>query len=260
MSCSVEKKIAREFIESKVNYSFLLLPPDCIYKSNTKVDEIVNADSIDKWDIDSLLLINNLFLQYVSDSIFLENYINGIINELLAYGFDIYFQNSLDTFLFIQNQAYIINIAQIELDEYIMPVNESEIFNDSILYYKNFGLNAVSISSWFEITKLNPKKEGRKVFYISDYVSDCLEGLFVENIFTGEVKYKYSFIEMELEDIYDLSSVLGKKYAGYIFDYLLNEHINRQLPQNTIPRYYFHYNRSNNTIRPASKDRFIFYE
>ncbi len=57
--------------------------------------------------------------------------------------------------------------------------------------------------------------------FTSHFIMDALEGRFVKNIFTGEVKFKYDLTPVEADQIYQLVEILGEKYAGYIFDYLL---------------------------------------
>jgi hypothetical protein len=87
---------------------------------------------------------------------------------------------------------------------------------------------------------------------------DEIEGQFVKNIFTREIKYKYNLFPMETNSIYVLAELLGTKYAGYIFDYLLNEFVFRNYPENQRPGVYMHYDRNSRNLTPAGDDRFIF--
>jgi hypothetical protein len=89
---------------------------------------------------------------------------------------------------------------------------------------------------------------------------DALEGRFVHNIFTGEVKFKYDLTPMDMDQIYQLAEILGKKYAGYIFDYILNEYVYRNIGNGIRPKSYFHYDKDLKSLYPAGEDRFIFME
>ncbi len=251
-SCNIEKKIAREYVSANKNISILILPPDFVYKTNLKTYEIKNFDSYDDFTKDSLLFENSLFLKYISDSIFLKNYTDNLNVELSKMGFNVYLSNNLNKFLSVKTSAYILNIAQLEIEEYKMPISDNDIYDDTILYYKNFDINAININSWFEITKLNDTKYHKKLLYDSQYITDKFKGGFTYNPFTGKVRYKYSSQELNVDDIYKFSSVLGERYADYIYDYFLNEYIIQQIPKENQPKYYYHYNRFNKKITPAS--------
>jgi hypothetical protein len=103
---------------------------------------------------------------------------------------------------------------------------------------------------------MNREDYKRKVLYASHYVFDYLKGSFRKHALTGDIKFKYYQKEIDLEDIYSLASELGKKYAGYIFDYILNENIKEDLPEHIDPNKYYHYNKQTNSLRPAKEERF----
>ncbi|MCK4289097.1 MAG: hypothetical protein KAW86_07830, partial [Bacteroidales bacterium] len=48
-SCSIERKIAKQYIELNKPGSVLILIPDYVYKTSLKEFEIENADSINEW-------------------------------------------------------------------------------------------------------------------------------------------------------------------------------------------------------------------
>ncbi len=256
-SCSIERKIAKQYIELNKPGSMLILIPDYVYKNSLKQFEIENADSLNEWTLDSTLFANSLYIQNISDSIILEKYIDNLIIGLKQYGFKIFTESQTDTFMLISPPSFIVNIAQIELEEYIMPVRDEEFFNDGNLYYMEFDLNAVNINSWFEITELNIQDQERKILFASDYTFDDIEGSFRQMPFTWEVKYKYTIDTLTVDDIYDFAEFLGKEYAAYIYDYIMNEYIKKHLPENVLPDYYFHYNRQRQSLLPVLEDKFI---
>jgi hypothetical protein len=259
ISCSMERKMAREFVESKPDISVLVLPLNSVFKNNLKRDNIGDTSKMTPYQVDSAALANSLFLNEISDSAFLETYINSMFKEFERLGITVYDESHLNDFLFIQTPAYILSIAQIELEEYYSLQEESEEFGDYV-YHKDISLNAVSLNSWFELTRLNPKEEGHELFYVSEEISDFVDGYFSQNIFTGDVQFKYVEREMETDDIYRYCAILGKRYAGYTFDYIMNESITENFPIGKERRNYMRYNRANHTIDPAEGDRFIFLE
>ncbi len=232
------------------------MSPDFVYKTNLKVGDIPGIESLNEYVKDSLLIDKSLYLQYISDSVLLSRYLSSMVNELIEYGINVYTEDNIDTFLQLKEPYYMFNIAQIELEEYIVPIEEKEVFDDTTIFFKTFKLNAVSINSWFEVTRMNTEGNKRKVLYASHYVFDYLKGRFRKHVLTGDVGFKYDQKEIDLEDIYSLADELGKKYAGYIFDYLINEKIKEKLPEGTKSDKYYHYDRKTRTLKQAYKERF----
>ena len=258
-SCSLERKMAREFVESKPDISILIMPVDYFFKKNLKRDNLGDTSGMTSFQVDSSAIANSMFLKDVSDSAFLEIYINNLFNEFEDLGIKVYDEQHLDTFLFIKTPAYILNIAQIEMEEYYSTKEDSQEFGDFV-YHKSISLNAVGINSWFELNRLNPQEEGHELFYASEEISDFVDGYFSQNIFTGDVQYKYVNREMETEDIYRYAEILGKRYASYTYDYIMNEYLTEHFPPGKERRVFIRYNPGNNTLDAAGDNRFVFME
>lgn len=258
-SCYPEWKMARSYIDSEEKESILVLPADYVFKQNLKVHEVTEKLEGDEWQKDSVLMANSRFLKEVSDSIFLESLINGMMEEFEALGYTVYMEDQLDSFLFIKSPAYIFNIAQIELEEHYTVHKDQEAIDDYV-FYKKLDLNAVSYNLWFELTELNNEYENTKLLFASETINDVVSGYFTENIFTGEVKYKYNLNEIDLEVIYRYSDIFARRFAGYTFDYLMNESLDAHWPANKKRRYYMRYNRENNTLDPTWEDKFTVIE
>lgn len=237
----------------------MVFPVDYIFKENMKRDEIGDTTDLTTWQIDSALMANSIFLKDISDSIFLETFINSMIVEFEKLGFTIYTENYIDSFLFFQTPAYILNFAQLELEEHYLEHEDSQEFGDYI-YYKTIDLDAITFNSWLELSMLNNNKKGRKLFFASETIADIVDGYFSENIFTGGVKYKYQTIEVDVDIIYRYSEMLGRRYAGYTYDFLMNEYIVKNFPENKKLHYYMHFNRENNSLDMTNEERFILLE
>jgi hypothetical protein len=259
-SCTVERKLAQDFIYTKDSISVLIIPPDLIYKSNVKTWEIEDFDELEVWEQDAILFDSSLFIKDVNDSIFFKKYFTSLQTELWDYGLNVFHEDELIDFMAVNTPAYQVAVAQVEIEEDIYPYRAEEVFDDTVAYYEDFYLNNVNINSWYEITKLNDPLAVNNLLYASHFVMDALEGRFVHNIFTGEVKFKYDLTPMDMDQIYQLAEILGKKYAGYIFDYILNEYVYRNIGNGIRPKTYFHYDKELKSLYPAGEDRFIFME
>jgi hypothetical protein len=255
-SCYPEWKLARTFVSEGPESAILVLPANYVFKKNLKVDELENTTGLTDSEIDSALMANSLFLQKVSDSVFLETFINSLIQELDRLGFKVFLENQLDSILFAKTPAYLFNIAQIELEEHYSVHEDKETFG-GFEYYKNVDLNAITYNFWFEISELNDEEGNRKLFFSSETINDVVFGYFTENLFTGEIKYKYTLDEIDLDILYRYAGIFGIRYAGYTFDYIMNEFITERWPPDKKRRFYMHYNPENNTLDPTLSERFV---
>lgn len=254
-SCYPEYKLAKSYIDSEQDNSIMILPIDYLFKSNLNVVELGDTTGLTEWEIDSAMVANSSILKEISDSVFLETFINSLIMEFEKLGFDVYTENYIDSFLFFQTPAYIFNIAQLELEEHEFEFQDSELIRGTE-YYKKLQLNAITINSWLEISALNSDDEGRELFFADETIADIVDGYFGQNLISGDVKYNYRIIEMDAEIVYRYGEMLGRRYAGYTYDYLMNEYIKQNFPSNKKLRFYMHYNRENKTLDPADEDRF----
>lgn len=258
-SCYGEWKMAKAYIESEPDVSIMILPANYVFKKNQKIDNQKELGDLSEQEKDSILMAKSSFLNEVSDSIFLERFINSLYTEFEELGFTVYTENYLDSFLFIKTPAYIFNIAQIELEEHYSVYEDQQDFGD-LTYYKNFDLNAISYNFWFELSELNDEKENTKLFFVSETINDQIYGYFAENIFTGNVKYKYNITEIDLDVIYRYCDTYGRRHAGYTFDYIMNKYITENWPPDKRIPYYMHYNRENKTLDLSREDEFMLIE
>ncbi len=254
-SCSVEQEIGKQFVQNAPGISIQLFTTNILYKNNHKGEDIPGFDSLTADQQDSALYYSSRFIQHVNDSAFLVAYINNFIDELRELGFKVYLDTALEKVLKAQNQAYMVNMAQVQLDEYYYPYEDEEQFGDSI-FYKYIQLNAVDASSWFEVSKLNAEKPVRTILYSSFTATDALNGRFYNNPFSGAVAYTFKIDSLEMNDIHDLAVYSGKKDASYLFDFFMNQYIAYHMPGGEEPAGKFHYNRFKKGIIQNDAEQF----
>ncbi len=258
-SCSIESKIAKPYLEAKNKGSVLLFIPDHIYKTNLNTWLIDDSLEYSEYEKDSILIEDSFFIKDISDSLLLTNYISNFIKTLRTLGFNIYTEQYIGEFMQDTGLAFIVNIAQIEIEEYLMDVKDEE-YIDEQLYYVNHSLNALNINSWFEISRLNDEKMEKELLFVSHFTSDDLYSSFTQYIFSGDINYDFNIDSISVEDVYDLATYLGGLYAEYTFDYILNDYIVRNLPAGITSRYYFHYDKTYKRLVAAGEERFVLME
>ncbi len=257
-SCSIENKLAMEFVHSRDSIALYLIRPEIVFKTNLKEWQIQDFDKMTAQQQDSALLANTLFLNEIDDTLILNRFFSSFSNELSRFGFLPFEQDNLADFLSSENRSYQVALVQTELEEDVYPYRAEEVFYDSVLFYEDFLLNTVNINVWFDIARLNEPTASNNLLYSSHYVMDQIEGRFVNNLFTREVKYKYNLFPMKTENVYALMLILGKTYAGYVFDYLMNEYVHRNFTPGKKPKVYLHFDPETGKVYPAGDERFVF--
>lgn len=256
VSCSPERKLAIGFASKANTKNILILTPDYLYKTNLKAYIIDSLGIAADENKDSLLLIHSEYLSDLNDSLFLANYILGYTKTLGKFGFRVFNQNQTEQFLMIDSNSYQVNIAQIELEETLYTYRDEVMIHDSYFYHDHH-LNAVYVNSWFEINNLDEENSGQHVYFTTDMITDIPDGSFDYDIFSGKVKYMYNIDSLELKILYDFAYRLGKEYAGYTFDFLLNDELNRKIDPGIRSDRYWRYDPINHVFFPATDDRFI---
>lgn len=234
------------------------MAPQVVLKENLKAEAIRSDKDLSKKEKDSLIYASSKFLDRVSDSIFLETYVNSFISGLREQGYVVFVESDLDSFLtYDKGDAYILDMAQVMLEEYEIPHEEQESFDDTIIYYKTIYLEAVSINSWFELSKVNSPDGEPQLLYASHYLHDFLKGRFTRHPLKGTVRFKYEKKPVVLEDIYRLSRILGNKYANWLTDFFIHEYVKSELPEGLEPEVRYTYDAESGRLRRAYGERFL---
>jgi len=254
-SCLPGQKLAQTFVKSGPKIRLLVTPADYVYKYNHKGEEIDGFSDMTDKQKDSALFSNSRYIQRVNDSILLEDYINKFISSLRAANFEVFLPDQIDSFLTNQQQAYIVTIAQIQLDEYTYPLEDKEPINDTV-YVKKFDLNAMDFSVWFELSKVNAEKPRKTLLYDSQSAYDNFDGNFIVDAWTNSVRYKYHIDTLGLKDVYEMAGYLGHRHGEYLFDFFMNQWVAFNTPGSQYNPYYFHYNRQRRMMETTEEDRF----
>lgn len=254
-SCNPERRLANNFVKKREPASILLLSPEFSYKYNYKVPDIDNFDSLPKQAQDSLLFFNSELLQYIDDSLLITNYIKGLSSGLKSLGFNVFTTGTTESFVNRGSDGLIVNVAQLELEEYLDSISDNASFGDEEHYNYNLYITAVNINSWLELTRVN-HQDSAPVLYASNTLTDRFDGGFRYFPFTGEVKYDYTIDSLKVDDIYSSTISIGNLYAGLLFDHLMNDYIQRSLSPGMEPSKYYTWDRFSGTVRKSKGQRF----
>ncbi|MCK9617115.1 MAG: hypothetical protein M0R21_04705 [Lentimicrobiaceae bacterium] len=259
ISCSAERKLAKKYITNAGEIPIMLLSPDYLYKINLKSWQAENTNTT---KTDSILFAKSTYLKLLSDSLFIARYMNAFSEELGKLHFKVYSPLETTDFLSLDNSdMYIINMAQLQIEEDIIPVTNEAYFADTIHLYNEFGINSVNLCSWFEISGVNNQDSARnsskKLLYSEESAKDYFDGAFKFNVLNQSVYFEYTYDSLQINDIYDLAAYAGAKYGSYFFDYLMNQYISNNFSSGIKPDKYFHFDLATRKLKQVSKYRFI---
>ncbi len=234
----------------------MVLAPTSIFKHNLNTAIVDSLGITDDKTRDSLLWEQSCFIKNIDDSLLIANYILGFEKELANYNVKVYDQGSSAAFMQSDSNAWMINIAQLELEEEDYEYrDETEYYG--YVYYHDHLLKAVNVNSWFEINELNSNDGKNNVYYATNTITDDLNSSYDFDIFTEKVVYRYDIDSLDLPGLYEYVYLLGRIYATYTYDYLMNKYISQKqgfpMKKTELLRYY----PPNGTFFQAGENRFI---
>lgn len=258
-SCSPEKKLAVYFVKNASSINTIVLQPNFLYKFNKKTYLLDSLGVTDSRLFDSVLYIHSDLLQQINDSLFITNYMYGLKRELTAFGLKVYGEKEMGGFFENDSNAILINVAQVELEELLYPWEDETQIYDTKYTYSHL-LNAVNISSWIEVGKFDESGKKQMVYFASDLITDKVDGEFNYDIFSQNIQYMYNYDSLTIAQIYDYAYLLGRTYAGYTFDLLLNTYLDNKMLNGSRSGKYWRYDPVKHIFFPALNDKFILLE
>ncbi len=246
-----ERKLAKMFVEKARNNALTIeiSPPDFLYKYNRKTGILDTIPFTSARQKDSILWVHSDFIRRIKDSVFIARFMQGYRSELKKYGFRLAVSPA-------DSNMYRVHVAQIELEEQYYLFSDTAYADNDVYVHRQF-LNALDVSSWFLLKGPLIKNKKGKVLFAENLLTDNIEGHFTVDPYSGEIKYLYTLDSLTVKKIYGYAQNLGRTYAGYTFDYLLNAYISRHLPASRRTDRYWRYDPYRRKFFFAYTDRFV---
>ncbi len=250
-SCSPERKLARKYLENHTGHAVMIVPSFELYKDNLVLD----YDTAIKYtpdQLDSMAWAQSTFIRFLSDSIFLTNFTNSLIDGLTRYGYEVYVENDADVFFALSDPKWMINLAQLQLTEEYSYEYRTAYYQDEF-YTIKYRKNKVNFSTWLETSRTN--SGNMQVLFLESYLEDKIVDLFMLNmIFDYNLAAERDSIGMK--HVYKMATQSGFKHAELLFDYFMNDYIRLNLPEGIVDRKFFHYNWNRKKLTKGLNERF----
>ena len=207
-SCQVEKKLAKQYMANRPNIAAAVYFPD---EAEVKVE--YNAQLDKKTEV----------LNGFNQDMFLDVMYNVYADAMSDYGVEVYVPEDPNN-VQIDSTHWLVMLSQMEISGRITEY-EDYLFSDMDEYSYKHPLNTVNVASWFEVND----GDWRPVLFCEHNLMDGFDSKTEFSIWTNTIDYNYSIDTLKLEDVYNYAVYLGKLYAGYTYDYMMNSYIREGL-------------------------------
>lgn len=256
-SCSVERKLASRLAVDTEGLAIMLISTDQIFADQLTYPDVEDWDRLSPEEQDSVRLSSSRIIKDLSGQQFLNIFKQSYTKELGRYGVKVFGESDLNDFHSWEGSSWLVNLAQVEVQEQQQIIRDEELVNGT-LYTYDIPVNNVNIASWFEVARMNASTDNSmEVMFASYDISDDYHGYFTQNFVTGEVGYNLRSDTLNMDKFYLSVAFLGRLYAGYTFDYILNNRLKDQLDSEKRSGRYFRYDPYRRYLFPTERDRFL---
>ena len=201
-SCSSEFRLAKTFIDSSDQVQVAVYFPemaDIAFVVNDEGEYPKVLDSIDQ----------NQFLDIMYAA---------YAEELRAYKLNVYVPDDPER-VQVDSLHWLVILSKVEMQglytEYVDHLYD--LFDE---YDYSFSLSKVNVASWFDMND----GEWQPTLFDEFNLQDDFRSWVTGNRRTG-TKYHYEITPLKANDVYDFAVFLGKRYAAFTFDYMMNRSI-----------------------------------
>ena len=252
VSCAPHKKLAYDFIKNTKGASVAFYLPNELEKNNIRKDCLPeNLGFIEEECVDDTIAARTKIVNKIDDEMFLDILISSFESTLEDYDLALEYwenENSMPDSL-----HWVVDLSHIEILEYIeYQVAQCIVEGD----YEILPSVGVNVASWIDL--INGEEANfvytEQSFY--EQICDCYYTLDSLNNIVLNAEY----YEFDIDDFYDFAVFLGKLYAGYSFDYFMNEYVKKEMKkkgQEYSDDMYMRYDPYESYIYYTRRDKFI---
>ena len=207
-SCQIEKKLAKQYMAERPHIDAAVYFPE---KAEVKVEYNTALDK--KTEV----------LNGFDQDLFLDVMYNAYAQAMDDYDVNVYVPEDIEK-VPVDSTHWLVLLSRTEISGRITEY-EDYLFSDFDSYSYKHPLNTVNVASWFEIND----GDWRPVQFCEHNLMDGFKSTMDFSIWTNTVDYKYTIDTLKLEDVYNYAVYLGKLYAGYTYDYMMNSYVGKKM-------------------------------
>ena len=239
-SCRTDLKLAKKYVAERTDIQAAVYFPD---QAEVKIE--YNPQLGKKTEV----------LNGFSQDLFLDVMYGAYADEMKAYGVNVYIPESIDI-VQVDSTHWLVTLSRMEISGRITEY-EDFLYSESNDFSYKHALNTVNVASWFEIND----SVWHPVLFCEHNLMDGFDSQADFSFWENEIEYNYTIDTLKLKDVYNYAVYLGKLYAGYTYDYMMNSYVTAELRKQNLDyweRYLLRYDPYNKQLRYAEEDdRFV---
>lgn len=222
-SCSTQTNLAYDFVRKSKGAEVAFYVPNHLEKINARKDcQGDYLDSIAPEDINDTINARTRIVNKIDEEKFFNVMISSFENTLNDYNLKLsYWENESTK---PDSMHWVVDLSHMEVIEFI------EYIWTTCGYYGDYEFlqsTSVNVDSWFELID-DDKPTGSLLYTEQSYVEyvkvcnhyyDSLDNVIVSA----------DFKRLTIDGFYDFAVMLGKLYAGYSYDYFMNEYVRKEM-------------------------------
>ena len=221
VSCAPHKKLAYDFVRDAKGTSVAFYLPNELEKKNIRKDcQIENLYHIETEYVQDTIEARTKIVNKIDDEMFLDILFSSFESTLKDYDLSLeYWENENSR---PDSLHWVVDLSHIEILEYIeYQMAQCEVEGN----YEMIPSVGVNVATWIDL--VNGDKANfvytEQSFY--EQICDCYYTMDSLNNIILNAEYQ----SITIKDFYDFAVLLGKLYAGYSFDYFMNEYVKTEM-------------------------------
>lgn len=206
--CSMEMKLAKKYMAERPQIAAAVYFPE---QAEVKVE------------FNTYYGRQTEVLKGFSQDLFLDVVYNAYAETMGQYGVEVYVPEDIEN-VQVDSVHWLVMLSRMEISGRITEY-EDYLFSDLDEFSYKHPLNTVNVASWFEIND----GDWKPVQFCEHNLMDGFDSKMDYSIWTQRIDYTYSIDTLKLEDVYNYAVYLGKLYAGYTYDYMMNDFVGTEL-------------------------------
>lgn len=170
-------------------------------------------------------------LDSLNQDLFLDVMYAAYAEELGRYHLNVYIPDDPD-YVQVDSTHWLVVLSKVEIQGlYTEYVDQLFDFVDEYAY--TFSLNTVNVASWFDVND----GEWHPTLFDEYNLRDDFNSYVTSDRQNG-IQYHYDITPLKIEDVYDFAVLLGRRYAAFTYDYMMNRYVETKMgAKNQVPRF-----------------------
>lgn len=223
VSCSLHKNLAYDFVQKSKGASVAFYIPEKLEKNNQRSDcnpKSVELVTLDESQLRDTINARTKIVNKIDDEIFFNVMIASFEETLKDYDLNLLYWE--EDGKMPDSLHWIVDLSHIEVTEIVKhQITHCGVEGN----YEILPATAVNVASWFDLSN------GEKSTLLfteqdyEDYLVDCYYTLDTANNLIVNADYQI----ISLDGFYDFAVILGRLYAGYCYDFFMNEYVRNEM-------------------------------